>query len=108
MIELFGPRLFGSITADERGIKRRDRLFDGGPFRLTLFVFGDAGLQAALVLVRAGIADVLLAVGLSKKQAQADATRRLSTGVVETLGARNRGCQIEDVLEGGGRVLRLC
>ena len=107
MIQIADPRLFLVVARAQRGIEGRNRLLDRRPFPLAVLILGHAGLQASLVLVRARIADVLIAVGLGKEHAQADTARRLGIRRIEALGARNGGSQVDNVLERRLRVLRI-
>src|SRR3569623_674530 len=83
-----GPCLFPVVAGDQCGIEACNGLPDRGPFPLPVLILGYAGLQTALVFVGAGIADVLVAVGLGKEQPEADAARRFGAGGIEAVGAR--------------------
>ena len=106
-IEVAEPCLFLVVAGDQFGSEGGDLLLERGPFAPAAGAFGLAGLQAALVLVGAGIADVLVAVGLGKEQRQADAARGFRVGCIEALGARDRPPEIDDVLERRRRILRI-
>ena len=82
-------------------------LLDRRPFLAAVPVFGDAGLEAAFVGVRARIADVLMAVGLGEEQAEADAASNFRLRRIEALRARNRGAERDNVLERRVRFLRV-
>jgi hypothetical protein len=101
------PRLFLVVAKAERGIKGCYRRLDRRPFSSAILIFGHACLQAALVFVRARIADVLIAVRLGKEQPEADAACRFGMGGIKAPGACNRRAQINDILEGRIRVLRV-
>ena len=87
------------VARGHRGIERRDPRLERRPRRAPLAILRDARLQAALVFVGAGIADVLVAVGLGEEQPEADAARRVDGGGIEALGARDRPAEVGDVLE---------
>src|SRR5215468_11511399 len=61
------------IAGGHPRIERRDPRLDRRPRPPPVSIFRDAGLQAALVLVGASIADVLVAVRLRKEKPEADA-----------------------------------
>ena len=73
------------VPCRHRWIGRGDARQQRRPRNATLAVLGHAGLQTALVSVGARIADVLVAVGLSKEDAEADATRRVDGGGIRPL-----------------------
>jgi hypothetical protein len=64
-------------------------------------------LQAPLVRVRACIPDVLIPIRLGEEEPQADATCQLGIGSIETLGSCDSRCQVNNVLERSGGVLRV-
>ena len=107
VIETAGARLFCGVTSDQRRIERGDRRLDRRPLSLAASIFGNAGLEAAFVFVRPRIADILTAIGLGEKDAQADTPGHLRIRRVETLGAGDGGRQIENVLERRRRALRV-
>ena len=107
VIERAGPRLFPVVTRVERRIEGRDRPFHRPPFPLTVLVLGSAGLQAAFISVRAGVADVLFAVGLGKEQAEANAAGKFGMRRIKAFHTRNRSAQIDDVPKRRIRALRV-
>src|SRR5262249_15849809 len=84
-IEIAEPRLLAVVAGDQGRIERRNRLSHRRPFRLAASRFRYAGLKASLVLVRARIPDVLVAIRLGKEQAQADATGHVGLYGIEAL-----------------------
>src|SRR5262245_52834518 len=96
------------IAGGHHGIERRYPRLDRRPRPATVSIFRDAGLQAALILVGASIADVLVAVRLRKEKPKAYPTRRVGRRGIEALRARNRCAEIDDVLEGCAGGLRIC
>ena len=94
-----------------RAIKVRveagDRFSHRRPFLPADPILRYAGLKAALVFVGTRVADVLVAVGLGKENAEADAARDLCIRRIEALGARDRGGQVDDVVKRRVGVLRI-
>src|SRR5262245_51102980 len=107
MIRIAHPRLFLVVARAQCGIKGCDRLFNRRPFRLTTLIFGYARLQTSLVLVRARVPHVLIAIRLSEENAQADATRDFGICRIEALGSTDGGSQLDNVLNWSIRVLRV-
>ena len=108
LVALADARHLLGVARNQRRVERRDLGQDRCPRALPLAILRDARLEAALVLVGAGVADVLPAVGLGEKHAQADAGRRVGGRGIEALGARDDTRKIDDVLErrlGGLRVV---
>src|SRR5262249_42609802 len=75
--------------------------------RLTVLIFGYARLQTSLVLIRARIAHVLIAIRLGEENAQADATRHFGICGIEALGSSDSGSQLDNVVKWRIRVLRV-
>src|SRR5262249_9442155 len=107
MIRIAHPRLFLVVARAQCGIKGCDRLFNRRPFRLTVLIFGYARLQTSLVLIRARIAHVLIAIRLGEENAQADATRHFGICGIEALGSSDSGSQLDNVVKWSIRVLRV-
>jgi hypothetical protein len=105
-IEIAEPRLLPGIARDQLGIEAGDLRLERQPFAAAIGIFGGAGLEASLVGVGAGIADVLVAVGLGEEQRQADSARGIRIGRIQPLGARDCPAEIHHVLEWRCRVLR--
>src|SRR5207248_3488399 len=55
----------------------------------------------------ARISNILIAICLGKEEAQADATGNFGICRIEALGARDRGTQVNDIIEGCIRSLRV-
>src|SRR5215813_3555851 len=81
------PRLFLVVARAQCRIKGCDRRFDRRPFLLTVLVFGCACLQTSLVLIRARVPHVLIAIRLGEENAQADATCHFGVCRIEPLGS---------------------
>jgi hypothetical protein len=96
------------IAGGHLRIERRDPRLARRPRPAPVSIFRDAGLQAALVLVGASIADALVAVRLRKEKPEADAACRVGGRGIDALRARNCRAEIDDVLEGCARDLRVC
>src|SRR5262249_59368857 len=96
------------IASGHRRIERRDPRLDSHPRPTPVSIFSYAGLQAALVLVGASIADILVTVRLRKEKPKADAACRVGGGGIYSLRARNCRAKINDVLEGCAGGLRVC
>src|SRR5215469_9374225 len=105
MIQIADPGLFAIVASDQP--RRFYRLLECGPFLLTGSVFRLTCLQTSLVCIRSRISDILLSVSLSKEQTQADATCHPGVCAVESLGSRNGGSQVHNVLEWSSRILRV-
>ncbi len=99
MIQIANPCLFLVVAKAQCRIKGCYRLFYRCPLLSTDLIFGWARLQTSLVSIRARIPNVLIAICLGKEEPQADAARRFGVGRIKAPGARNRNCQIDNVLE---------
>src|ERR1700733_9261749 len=95
MIEPADPRLLLVVARDQSGIEGCDLRLDRRPLLAAIFVFGWTCLEASLVGIRSRVADVLVAIGLGKKQPQADAACRVGIWGIEPLGSRHGDSQID-------------
>src|SRR5262249_57446594 len=107
LIVIAHPGLFLVVARVQCGIKGCDRLFDRRPFLLTTLIFGYARLQTSLVLIRARIPHVLIAIRLGEENAQADATRHFGICRIEALGSCDSASQCDNVVKGSIQVLRV-
>src|SRR5215467_11637650 len=99
MIQIAGAPLFFTVARDQSRIESGDRVSNARPFLLTDLVFRRSGLQASLVGIRSRIADILIAIGLGKEQAETDAARYFGCCLIESFGSGNRRAKIGHVFK---------